>query len=459
VSHAAHASAQAALARADILHETNSGKWQVLSEEGKVLGTYGTEEEARERLRQIEAAKAAKGDDANWVPRVDYLGPVRVVADGDTVDEGTFAAHVTPEGYLKIDGRISSVGVYQYSDGDETWGELRTAAEVFAPDALQSFHMVPVCDDHPDEMVTVANVKDLQHGHLGSNVRPDGKHVRADILITDADLIQKIKDGKTQLSCGYEAIVTAQDGVAEDGTPFAAVQTKIRGNHLAVVDLARGGPTCAFLFDRADGAFSTDGGLERMKVQKKADGTVVIEGTEYEVPDAVAALIGEMEAKLQAAEAPAEEVSTDEVKPDQEMGEEEKKEEALQAQIDSLQAQLKEERDSASSKIDARVALVTRTREVLGADAKTDGISDIDLMRAVVAKVTPGMKAKVDKGSDDYVRAAYEMALDTHASRVDSTKDLLVLTFDASATENIDLDALYQKHLDGLRDRAAGGNN
>lgn len=40
--------------------EKRKQQWVVLSQAGRVLGTYGTEQEARERLRQIEAAKAAK---------------------------------------------------------------------------------------------------------------------------------------------------------------------------------------------------------------------------------------------------------------------------------------------------------------------------------------------------------------------------------------------------------------
>ena len=36
-------------------------KYVVRSESGKPLGSYKTEAEAKERLRQIEAAKAAKG--------------------------------------------------------------------------------------------------------------------------------------------------------------------------------------------------------------------------------------------------------------------------------------------------------------------------------------------------------------------------------------------------------------
>ena len=61
--------------RSDVLAETPEGTWEVQSEAGKVLGTFPTRAEAAERLRQIEAAVAAKkGDSIQRVRRVDYLG-------------------------------------------------------------------------------------------------------------------------------------------------------------------------------------------------------------------------------------------------------------------------------------------------------------------------------------------------------------------------------------------------
>ena len=379
---------------------------------------------------------------------------------------------MTPEGFLRVEGNISGTGVYQYSDGETTWGELRTAAEVFDKKSLESFQMVPVTDDHPTEMVTSENIKDLQKGHLGSNVRPDGAHVRADMLITDPDLIQKIKDGKAQLSNGYESLVITKDGVADDGTPYQAIQTSIRGNHTAVVDLARGGPTCRLLMDSAEGAFSSK--EIEMKKNKK-DGAIEIEGTTHEVPDEVSAAFKAMMAKIeeQGAELAKlssdeeEEVMEDEVPQAEDAKEEEMPTEdtkidsasfaAMQAKIDSMEAQLKAEREGASAKIDTRVALVTSAREVLGAEIKTDGVSDIAIQRAVVGAVTPAMKAKVDAGSADYVQAAYEMALTTFKSKVDSTEDLMVLTHQAAKadSEEIDLDSLYKAHCDGLRTNSA----
>ena len=407
------------------------------------------------------------------VRRVDYLGPITFVeseSDEAKLDEGSFAARLTSEGFLKIDGFISGTGVYTYSDGENTWGELRTAAEVFAKDSLASFQMVPVTDDHPSEMVDATNISDLQKGHLGSNVRPDGAYVRADMLITDAALIEKIKAGKTQLSNGYEAVVTTKDGMSDDGIPFQAIQSKIVGNHTAIVDLARGGPTCRLLLDSKDGAFSGDDGMSIKKKNTK-DGAIEIEGTEHEVPDAVAEAFRGMMAKIeeqgaelakQSADESGDEEMEDAPAADAEIEVEEEMEDKktdsmtlakMQAKIDSMEAALKTEREGASSRIDARVSLVTSAREVLGADIKTDGVSDIAIQRAVVASVTPSMKAKVDAGSADYVQAAYEMALDTHSNKVDSTDELLVLTHEANKSDSpaVDLDALYKAHCDGLR--------
>jgi hypothetical protein len=451
--------------------EVRGAQFCVTSEDGETeLGCYDSEDEANERLRQVEAAVAAKGDSSHRVDRVDYLGRIRFTDASIEIEiePHEFEAKLTPEGFLKIDGHISGTGVYDYSDGDETWGELRTADEVFNTAALDSFRLAPVTDDHPSEMVSSDNIKDVQAGHLGSDVRPHGDNVRADMLITDADLIAKIKDGKAQLSCGYSAVVTPTEGTTDDGVSYSAIQSEIRGNHLAVVDLARGGPTCRLLLDSKDGAFSARN-IE-MKVKKK-DGAIMLGETEHEVPDEVATAFDAMRAKMEEQAAELAKLSTDaegdEEKSEDESDDENKDEEievemkeednkgdalaAMQAKVDSLLA----ERETVSSKIDARVSLVVKTREILGSDAKTDGVSDINLMRAVVAQVSPAMKAKVDAGSPDYVSAAYEMALGTQATKVDSTTELLTLTHEAIKSDgDVDLDGLYSAHLDHLRTRS-----
>lgn len=472
--------------RTDRIVEKN-GQFCATSADGtKNLGCYDTEDQARERLRQVEAAVAAKGDSKQWVSRCDFLGAIRYVPDGDEgakieleLEPSEFAARLTPEGYLKIEGAISGTGVYEYSDGEQSWGELRTADEVFNPDSLKSFQMVPVTDDHPSAMVNADNIGQLQRGHLGSNVRKaqDGLHVLADMLITDPSLIKKIKEGKTQLSNGYEAIVVADAGVSEDGTPYSYRQTEIRGNHTAVVDQARGGPTCRLLFD-AVGIPPED---KDMKVKIK-DGKIMIGETEHEVPDEVAAAFEAMRNKVEEQGAELSKLAAEGDNKDEMLMEEEVKSQdsvdilklfgvqkaddpktqvaqllqTMQGKIDALEASLKTEREKSVSQIDARVQLVTKAREILGADTKTDGVSDIALMKAVVGSVMPALKSKVDASkSTDYVRACYDAALEHKATKADSSEQLMELSFTAARGDNKepDLDALYQQHCDSRRNR------
>lgn len=483
----------------DILRQLKSGEWLVLSEGGKQLGIFENEEEARERLRQIEAAKAAKDSrsDSRVVSRCDRIGPIRFVEtkeDAEALDIDTFAARLTDQGYLRIEGRISGLGVYQYQDAEgNEWGELRLAEHVFAEDALESFQLVPLTDDHPEDMVDAESIGDVQRGHLGSNVRPneEGTHVVADMLITAPELIKKIQGGKTELSCGYEAVVLDESGTTEDGVSYDAVQTEIRGNHLAVVDQARGGPTCRLLFD-AVGVTSAvrpdnrEGGPTETKtptpkettmlVKRNKDGKLMIGETEFEVPDAVAAAFEAMSQKLEGdakakdeegeeQDAQAKDMEGEEAK-DMEGEEEQDAKDAkdtqdsakvlarLQAKIDVLEGQLAQ----SSTKIDARVNLVTRAKEILGPDTKTDGVGDIALKKAVVGSVMPNLKAKVDSSkSADYVDAMYEAAIEQFSSRVDHTTELMELTHQAAQrgdAASVDLDALVSEYQDGLRTRA-----
>jgi hypothetical protein len=421
-----------------------------------------------------------KSSTGRYVRRVDLLGPILFGAQisQDALaprSPGVFDATLTPEGYLRIEGCISGTGVYEYSDASgEVWGELRTPEEVFAPEALESFALKPITDDHPAEMVTSANIKDVQCGQLGSNIRPDGNYVRADLLITDPALIAKIKLGKCQLSCGYEVIAIPVEGTL-DGKSYRYKQTKIRGNHLSVVDEARGGPGCRLLLDSA-GAFSSFKPTKDSNVKVK-DGKFVIAGEEIDLPDNVVEHLKMLEAKVEEQGAELSKLSAegDELEPELEPAKVEieieapeelelepmsASKDALQAQVDALRAQVKALQDGESAKINARVNLVTTAKKILGDSKKFDGHSDMAIMKAVVAKVLPSMGLKVkDSKSLDYVRAAYDAALTQDSTHIDSSKDLLELvghaTLNADSDKLPDLDKLYSSYCDSLKTRVS----
>jgi hypothetical protein len=392
----------------------------VLSESGEELGEFESREAANERLRQIEAAKAAKDSaliahdtrvtdtSVSQVRRVDYLGPVHT----DPSREDGFYADEESTGFLRVDARLTRTGVFKYADreGNE-WGELRTPEQVFDAEALRSFELVTVTDDHPDDFVSARNVKDVQVGTVGTDVRQDADFVRASIVITDKEVIRSIKDGKIELSCGYTADVIQDSGTTPDGVPFAARQTNIRGNHVALVSKGRAGSSCKLLVGRGD-AFTIL--TEITPMAEKKTKKVKIGDAEYEVAVEVAdALEAEQTSDPEpepepTPEPPAPESTNDEIA-------------QLRAKVDSLEA----DRADESSRVDARVELVGAAREVLGTDVQTRGVSDRALMRAVVLKVRPGLEAKLDanKKAQGYLRASFEQALERHRDGVRNETD------------------------------------
>lgn len=201
----------------------------------------------------VKVAFVPTGDSVRRV-RIDFLAPIH--CDPQRKD-GVFADLDPTTGFMTLDGRMTRTGVFRYRDKDgNEWGELRTEDEVFSPESMASFQRVVVTNDHPDSFVSVKNVKSVQAGHVGSAVRRENDYLRADITITDPATILEIQQGKRELSCGYTAELIEDEGEF-NGERYSVRQTNIRGNHLAIVDVGRAGPSCA-LISRGDGAAFTD---------------------------------------------------------------------------------------------------------------------------------------------------------------------------------------------------------
>ena len=370
------------------------------------------------------------------VRRVDYLGEVHF----DPERKDGALAKFTAEGFLRVDARLTRVGVFTYGDADgNTWGELRTPEEVFDEDSLRSFEMVVLTDDHPQDFVDAANVKEVQVGHVGTDVRKDGIFVAASIVVTDPQVIRSIVDGKTELSCGYSAQVIKEDGVSPTGTPFAARQTNIRGNHVALVTQGRAGADCRLLTDSGDALTIMDTTMDKPKSEPTAMATLVVDGVEHSVPVQVA------EAFTKVDVAPVKETTTEPPK-DIKM-ENQKSDEAttLRARVDVLEAELAQGKERETARIDARVNLVTTARGILGPDHKTDGVGDSLLMREVVLHVSPTLKDRLDANADSagYLRASYEAAVDLHRDRAtleDEIPTALFETIKADGTNDLDAD-------------------
>lgn len=161
----------------------------------------------------------------------------------------------TPEGFLLCqDVPLARIGVMDYLEeelpglkGDR--GVIRVQRnedEVFKPESIASFAGKPVVNDHPDEDVTPATWRQLAIGTILNPRRGEGDFsdcLVADLLITDAEGIQLIEDGKVEVSNGYDAEY-------EQLSPGIARQHAIIGNHTALVDAGRCGVRCS-IGDRA----------------------------------------------------------------------------------------------------------------------------------------------------------------------------------------------------------------
>lgn len=213
----------------------------------------------------------------------------------------------TPEGFLICkDVPIARTGTQQYRGcefggpvADGIYNVQRPEAEVFDRAAVASFEGKPVCDEHPEEDVTPDNYGRYMKGVCRDVRRGDGdlsNCLVADLVIYDADLINKIEAGKREISCGYDCLWNPTSDSSYD-------QLEIRGNHVAVVDRGRAGHKVA-IRDTAD---DKKGGT---KMSKSLIGRILRalardESTTPEDMEAAAKLAGNSDAEPRPQPAPA----------------------------------------------------------------------------------------------------------------------------------------------------------
>lgn len=163
-------------------------------------------------------------------------------------------------------------------DGERIIKVNRYEDDVFDIAALASFEGKPVTDGHPPEEVEPSNFSNYAKGHV-QRVRREGDFMVADLYINDPSLINDVKNNiKREISCGYLC------DYVPDGEDFK--QTKIRGNHIAVVPRGRAGHMVSI---KDEGSISK-GGINMGKFTKellKVFGTATKDATAEDI-DAMA---------------------------------------------------------------------------------------------------------------------------------------------------------------------------
>ncbi len=349
------------------------------------------------------------------------------------IDRGTLRkAERLPDGRIRVDGHMTRSGVFEYRNPDGSMRrEYRPPAEVFKADSLRTFADAPVTNDHPPEMINARNAREYTVGQLSGAPRQDDDHVAVTLVVNDADTIAQMESGKVELSAGYEVDLIEGSGTTPDGQKFDAVQTNIRGNHVAIVAAGRAGQTSRVRMDAAYQITGESMTTEEMKaaldaataradaLQAKVDAFPPADEDEDEEEETdgkkVPAFLKKKIAKKDAAIAKLEGqlVAAKNDAADQKL----RADRAEKARTDAAAGSLAAAR--------ARIALEAKAQAVLGADFKADA-ADRDLMVAVVKRVD-GEEIPAD-ASNDFVRGMFQGAAKRHDAGADALAGLRLAT-------------------------------
>lgn len=318
-------------------------------------------------------------------------------------------------GYLKADAIITRTGVFTYLlPNGKTRRELRKPEDVFNADALQSFKLAPLTNDHPAEPLTSKNTRKFQVGTVVDVDVAEEALVKASVLVTDEEAIKAAEAGKRQLSCGYQCDLEEVSGTTlgipgvPDGLKFDAIQRNIRGNHVALVTRGRAGPEASLHLDEADGVQVEQVTNTTANKGRKTMKTIKIDGIDYEVSDQAFQAITKLLAKTDADASALAKVKDDLTK--------------AVAKADQLEADNKEltntldtatSPDGIKTAVKKRVELQQKADTILGADhdLKLDDATDLDIKRAVIMKVSPD--AKLDGKDESYISARFDQAVES----------------------------------------------
>lgn len=335
------------------------------------------------------------------------------------------------DGTLRIPARISRTGVqhYSYTDGSQS-AEYRDPSEVFDTEALESFRGMAVTVLHPEGGVSPENWSSVTVGHVADDVRADGDYVAASVIVKDAETIKKVLAKElVEISSGYTCKSVQSDGEYK-GEKYDALQTEIRGNHVALgpVNWGRAGNEVRVYLDAvqarpiplavppppspSDMAYNVG-----MAKEIKTDAPKTVK------EDTVA------DVGTKADNAPTPSPETVQVVPLAVYERACAERDDARARLDAATKQLSE----LDSRVDARVALVDLAKGHLPKDFVFSGKSDGDIRRACLTSRDAGLK--LDDKSEAYIEARFDLMTESTPDQVRADASRAALATVALAPE------------------------
>ena len=307
----------------------------------------------------------------------------------------------TSEGYLTVKAPITRPGVFPYlkKDGGIEM-EAKLPEDLFSEKTIKSANAKPVTDDHPTEAVTSANYSKYAKGLTHTDAEVRDKKLYISFTITDSATIQKVKSGKRELSIGFLADVSKENGEYE-GMTYDSVQKNMEINHLAIVDKGRAGSAIAIRNDSMAFMIDSDEKKDTTKGGNKIMGKLVIDSVEFEVDSAVKLKVDALEAQLDAANGKVSDL-------DKLTGERD----ALKTQLTAKEKELADSKknsitaDALDEAVEARSSLLVTATKFLGDSFEFKGKTERAIKEAVITSLNP--EVKVNNQADEYVNAFYD---------------------------------------------------
>jgi len=338
----------------------------------------------------------------------------------------------TDEGYLRVKARIARTGIQSYTDASGGIRlEYRPEEEVAADAALDSFREKCVTKEHPPVLLDASNTKDYAVGFTSADVSYSEGFVESTLTVTDKETIDEIMRGNVrEVSCGYKVDYSPEPGITSDGQHYDGIQKNIRGNHVAIVNRARGGAQVRLMLDSADAAVND---LINHSTGVIMAANIAFDGVSFEADPALAAAISaerddakgsyaDMKRKYEDAMAEASKMKEEMDAMQKEMkgkcDSAEGRADALAEEVESLKTDLDAAKQvNVDSLVEERIALIDKARTSLDSAFDFAGKSAREIMEASIKAVRGD--ADLSERSDDYVTAMFDTLAES-APRGDS---------------------------------------
>lgn len=314
----------------------------------------------------------------------------------------------TADGFMVASPLVARMGVQIYRGWElgnpdvEEARVYRPEDSVFAQDSMSTYAYRPITFNHPHDLVSPQNYKDVSVGFSGAEIARDGDFLRVPMVLMDAAAIKAVKDQRqNELSVGYVADIEWVDGVTPGGEKYNAIQRNIRANHIAIVSQARGGSNLRL----GDGSEGEDD----MPINERK---FTIDGVEFTMGDTEGSMLqsifsrlaGELKAVKDSLLGETKKVETK----DGELTAMKKQLETKDGEITALNKKIEDAKltpDQIEKLVADRAAVVVRAKIILGDSYDPKGKSDAAIRRDAVSKALGDVEAK--SMTDDNINGAF----------------------------------------------------